>query len=158
MVRLPYRPIASRSACTRDLIPPYGGRGAHQLQLPSSHAVQGSCYVVSVDDHRVLRLVRAVTSSQRARHAPIIMPSFHLLRPLSASALPKVVAGRRAPALACLERAEHRIFLPFAWRCLRAPVHGAPIPFRVGKKESLACCLFLPFFPHPPSFPYSTIA
>lgn len=114
MVRLPYRPIASRSACTRDLIPPYGGRGAHQLQLPSSHAVQGSCYVVSVDDHRVLRLVRAVTSSQRARHAPIIMPSFHLLRPLSASALPKVVAGRRAPALACLERAEQSI----AYFCL----------------------------------------
>lgn len=140
MVRLPYRPIASRSACTRDLILrtimymllvnlPRTTSSLHQLQLPSSHAVQGSCYVVSVDDHRVLRLVRAVTSSQRARHAPIIMPSFHLLRPLSASALPKVVAGRRAPALACLERAEHRIFLPFAWRCrcLRARcTHSIP--------------------------------
>lgn len=154
MVRLPYRPIASRSACTRDLIPPYGGRGAHQLQLPSSHAVQGSCYVVSVDDHRVLRLVRAVTSSQRARHAPIIMPSFVSLRFAQSGRRP---AGARTSLLG-ESRAEHRIFLPFAWRCLRAPVHGAPIPFRVGKKESLACCLFLPFFPHPPSFPYSTIA
>lgn len=113
-----------------------------------SSPVQGSCYVVSVDedDHRVLRLVRAVTSSQRARHAPIIMPSFVSLRFAQSGRRP---AGARTSLLG-----ESRASHIFAF-CLALPLPACTVhPFHSElerKKESLACCLFLPFFP-PPSF------
>lgn len=83
--------------------------------------VQGSCYVVSVDDHRVLRLVRAVTSSQRARHAPIIMPSFVSLRFAQSGRRP---AGARTSLLG-----ESRASHIFAF-CLALPLPACTVhPF-----------------------------
>lgn len=113
--------------------------------------VQGSCYVVSVDDHRVLRLVQCAPS----RHLSV--PSFVA----SVVSLRFAQSGRRPAGARTSLLGESRASHIFAF-CLALPLPACTVhPFHSElerKKESLACCLFLPFFPHPPSFPYSTIA
>lgn len=105
-----------------------------------SSPVQGSCYVVSVDDHRVLRLVQCAPS----RHLSV--PSFVA----SVVSLRFAQSGRRPAGARTSLLGESRASHIFAF-CLALPLPACTVhPFHSElerKKESLACCLFLPFFP-----------